>query len=161
VFAASEQPELVRALALVSPAGAKVDAARLQQLIADLDVRTWSQARAMTQRLFHEVPLALKLFAPQLKYLYGSQAVRGALQALTGEEHVPLERFEKLVMPTLLLWGKSERLLPYEGIEYFRASLPEHAEVYEVPGFGHVPQMEKPLELVEKLVAFARRARII
>ena len=64
-------------------------------------------------------------------------------------------------MPTLLVWGKSEKVLPYEGLEYFRAHLPSHAEIHEVQGFGHIPQMERPLELVELLMGFARRHSLV
>jgi pimeloyl-ACP methyl ester carboxylesterase len=74
---------------------------------------------------------------------------------------VPPERLLKLSMPTLLVWGKSEKLLPYEGIEYFRAHLPKHAEIQEVERFGHIPQMERPQQLVELVLAFARRHALV
>jgi pimeloyl-ACP methyl ester carboxylesterase len=61
----------------------------------------------------------------------------------------------------MLVWGQSEKLLPYESLDYFRTFLPKHAEVHEVPGFGHIPQMEKPAELVELLLGFARRNKLI
>ena len=162
LYAASEQPDAVRALALVSPAGAKVSPERIGQLVKDLDVKTPAEARALTRRLFHKVPLTLDLFASQLRYLYASEAVKGFLTELkTSSDFVPSDRFEKLVMPVMLVWGQSEKLLPYEGIEYFRAWLPKHAEIHEVPMFGHVPQMERPRELVGMLVDFARRNQLI
>ena len=58
-------------------------------------------------------------------------------------------------MPTLLIWGQSEKLLPYEGLDFFRAHLPAHAEIHEVKGFGHMPQMEHPRAFVERLETFA------
>ena len=47
-------------------------------------------------------------------------------------------------MPVLLLWGESEKLLPAERLDYFRAHLPPHAEIHVVERFGHVPQVERP-----------------
>jgi pimeloyl-ACP methyl ester carboxylesterase len=161
MFAASEVPQAVRALALVSPAGAKVNPQRLADLKASLNVGTTKEARQLTRRLFHRVPLPLELFAGQLKVLYGSPAVRGVLREDLDQDHVPPERLEKLSMPTLLVWGKSEKLLPYESIDYFRANLPKHAEIHEVAQFGHVPQMERPAELVELLLNFARRHALV
>jgi pimeloyl-ACP methyl ester carboxylesterase len=60
-----------------------------------------------------------------------------------------------LSMPTLLIWGQQEKLLPYESIDYFRAHLPKTAEVHEVRAFGHMPQMEHPREFVKRIMAFA------
>ncbi|HYY53050.1 MAG TPA: alpha/beta hydrolase, partial [Myxococcales bacterium] len=60
-------------------------------------------------------------------------------------------------MPTLLIWGESEKLLPYESIDFFRQYLPGSAEIRVVKGFGHVPQMERPGELVRHLIDFADR----
>jgi pimeloyl-ACP methyl ester carboxylesterase len=60
-------------------------------------------------------------------------------------------------MPTLLIWGQREKLLPYEGLEYFRAHLPQGAEIDEAEGFGHMPQVEHPRRFVEKVSHFARR----
>ena len=48
-----------------------------------------------------------------------------------------------------------EKLLPPESIDYFRKHLPPHARIDVVPGFGHVPQVERPGEVVRRLVQFA------
>ncbi len=157
MYAASEAPHLVRALMLVSPAGAKVEPGRIAQLKASFEVMSTADARRMTRRLFHRAPLAYELLAGQLKILYGSPAVRGVLMEVKETDFIEPERLSKLSMPTMLVWGQSEKLLPYEGVHYFRANLPAHAEVHEVEGFGHIPQMERPSELVELLVGFARR----
>ena len=51
-------------------------------------------------------------------------------------------------------YSKSERLLPYEGVGYFRAHLPPSAEGVEVDGFGHSPQLERPRELCARIIDF-------
>jgi pimeloyl-ACP methyl ester carboxylesterase len=61
-------------------------------------------------------------------------------------------------MPVLFLWGGSERLLPSVTLSWYRAHLPAHAQVRVVEGFGHVPQLERPDELVSHLVRFADTA---
>lgn len=161
MYAASEAPQAVRALSLVSPAGARVEPERLASLKKSFDLLSTSEARKLTRRLFHRTPLAYELFAGQLKVLYGSPAVRGVLQEVKETDFIEPERLAKLSMPTQLVWGQSEKLLPYEGLQYFRAHLPPHAEIHEVLGFGHIPQMERPAQLVDLLVGFARRNSLV
>nr|WP_153867908.1 MULTISPECIES: alpha/beta fold hydrolase [Myxococcaceae] len=154
---AAESPELVRALALVAPAGADLPPGRLDQVLHDMiGVRTAADARALTRRLFHAPPAALLLFAHELRKFYGTPTVRAiAQEALEARAALAPAVLGGLQMPTLLLWGASEKLLPYESLDYFRAHLPSHAEIQVVEGFGHIPQMERPAELVSHLVAFA------
>lgn len=151
------KPAQFKGLGLVSPAGAKVAPERMGELVQSFEVKDLKAARALTRRLFHRAPLPLMVFAGELKRMYGSEAVRRVLAAGRPADFLAEETLAGLSMPTLLVWGKSEKLLPYEGIEYFRAHLPAHAEVHEVPGFGHLPQLERPDALVKLLVSFARR----
>jgi pimeloyl-ACP methyl ester carboxylesterase len=161
LYAASDAPQLVRALGLVSPAGARVEPDRIRALLQSFDVASTAQARALTGRLFHRAPLAMRLLSGQLRQVYGSAAVKGFIRETRDTDCVPPERLKGLSMPTLLVWGRSEKLLPYEGIEYFRAHLPSHAEIHEVHGFGHLPQLERPGELVQLLLQFARKNSLV
>jgi pimeloyl-ACP methyl ester carboxylesterase len=151
------KPKQFKGLGLVSPAGAKVSPERMGALVESFEVKDVKAARALTKRLFHRAPIPLMVFAGELKRLYGSEAVKRVLAAGRPADFLSEETLAGLSMPTLLVWGKSEKLLPYEGIEYFRKHLPPHAEVHEVPGFGHLPQLERPDALVKLLLSFARR----
>jgi pimeloyl-ACP methyl ester carboxylesterase len=153
----AEAPELVRALALVAPAGADLPPGRIDAVLHDMiGVRTASDARALTRRLFHAPPLPLMLFAHELRKFYGTPTVRAlAEEALEARAALSPAVLGGLGMPTLLLWGGSEKLLPHESLDYFRAHLPAHAQIQVVEGFGHIPQMERPAELVSHLVSFA------
>ncbi len=155
VMAASREPKAVRALGLVSPAGAKVTPERFDALMRSFEIGNASQARSLTRRLFHQTPYGLLLFSSELAKMYASPSVRGVLLEARTLDFLEPEVLAGLAMPTLLLWGKSEKLLPYESIDYFRAHLPSAAEIHEVAGFGHIPQMERPKELVKRLVVFA------
>ena len=161
LFAAHEAPETLKALTLISPAGARVEEQRMQALIESFKVETTADARKMTRRLFHKAPLGALVFAGELKKLYASETVRSILKEVKPEDTVTEEMLRGLSMPTMLIWGKSEKLLPYEGIEYFRAHLPAHAEVHEVQGYGHMPQMERPKDVVKRLVKFAQTRGLV
>lgn len=157
---AHQRPDLVRALALIAPAGAQVAEERLKALIQSFDVRTNAEARALTRRLFHKAPVSALLLAADMRKVYGAEAVRAVLSEVKATDALEPEVLRALRMPTLLLWGESEKLLPYESIDFFREHLPAHAEVHVVPRFGHVPQVERPREVVRQLVAFADRHRV-
>lgn len=152
---AAEAPEHVRALALLAPGGARVDDARMQELWENLDVRTPEQARAMSARLFHRLPFALRLFGSQMQSFYGTPTVRSLIEEARREEALAPEMLSSLRPPVLLWWGEGERLLPYEGVDYFRAHLPPGSKIEVVPKSGHVPQMEVPDLVVQRLVRFA------
>jgi len=157
---ASERPERVKALGLIAPAGARLAAEQLAEISAALQVRNGAQARALTRRLFHRAPIVSLVFASLLPAFYGSASVRKVLANLDATAFISPEALRRISVPTLLLWGKSEKLLPFEAVQYFRAHLPPKAEVEIVDGFGHVPQIERPRQLVQRLIAFADRARL-
>lgn len=150
----------VKALGLVAPAGARVSEDRFAELIRSLQVTTNAEARALTRRLFHKTPISALLLAADMRKMYGTESVKAVLAESTYADLLDPAVLQSLQLPTLLIWGKSERLLPYEGIEFFQEHLPKHAEVHVVEGFGHVPQMERPAELVTHLCGFADRSHL-
>ncbi|HSP77013.1 MAG TPA: alpha/beta fold hydrolase [Myxococcaceae bacterium] len=159
VSLAAEYPELVKALGLVAPAGADVGHERIREVLEVMDVRTTEQARQLTQRLFHQPPWLAMTFAGVLRNVYATPAVRAlSADALATREVLTAEMLGRLSMPVLCVWGGSERLLPPESLDFFRSHLPAHAHVKEVPGFGHLPQVERPNELVSELLQFADAA---
>lgn len=62
-------------------------------------------------------------------------------------EQVPLagdvEKLKSLRMPTLILWGEEDRLIPLENGKKFDADIP-NSELVVFPNVGHVPQEEAP-----------------
>lgn len=156
---AAEAPSLVKALGLVAPAGAALTPEATDALLSSFAIQTATEARALTRRLFHRPPLALMLFATELKKFYATATVQAlAAEARATRASLAPEQLRGLSMPVLMLWGGSERLLPPETLDYYRAHLPAHAQVRIVDGFGHVPQVERPDELVSHLVRFADTA---
>lgn len=153
--AASLDPSGLCGLALVSPAGARLSEERLAGLIRSFEVHNSKEARDLANRLFHRAPLSVLVFADELRKMVSTPAVRHILARASGDDALSPEALGRLSMPTLLLWGRSEKLLPYESIEYFRSHLPASAEVHEVSGFGHMPQLEHAQELVRRVANFA------
>ena len=53
----------------------------------------------------------------------------------------------RIGVPTVLVWGGADRLLPASGLDFFRAHLPAHAIIAAPPSFGHCPFLDMPDEL--------------
>ncbi len=155
VILAASHPEDVAALGLVAPAGGRMTPESFTSLMQVLDVRTTRDAVRLTRRLFHRAPLLAILLAPELKKMHARPAVRALRSHAHERHHIPPDLMATLRAPTLLLWGASEKLLPREQLDWYRAHLPAGARIEVVQGFGHVPQVERPRELVERLRAFA------
>jgi pimeloyl-ACP methyl ester carboxylesterase len=152
---AAQNAERIRALVLIAPAGAAAPRTFYEELERAMSVRTVADARALTRRLFHKAPVGMLLFASQLKRMYEIPPVKAAFADARELSAVPPEVLARLTMPVLLLWGTSERILPQDSLDYFRRHLPPHSRVEVVDGFGHVPQMERPQELLSRLLRFA------
>lgn len=158
---AFEQPSALAALALVSPAGAQVSEERFRQLLASFQVDDAKGARALAHKLFVRPPLPLLLFANELRKMVSTPTVRSIVATITPADMLEPSQLRLLSMPTLLIWGQSEKLLPYEGLDFFRTHLPPHAEIQEVKGFGHVPHVEHPRAFVERVHGFALRQGLL
>ncbi|MET0406069.1 MAG: alpha/beta hydrolase [Cystobacter sp.] len=153
---AAEHPELVRALGLVASAGADVGHALIDEVLGSMDVRTVEQSRALTRRLFHRPPWPMLVFANALRGIYGTPAVRAlSADVIATRQYLKPEQLQGLTMPVLCIWGENEKLLPRESLDFFRAHLPPASRVRVVKGFGHLPHVERPGELVSELIQFA------
>jgi pimeloyl-ACP methyl ester carboxylesterase len=67
------------------------------------------------------------------------------------EDPVPVLR--QIHTPTLLLWGKKDRLIPIENATDYLAAIPD-ATLVSFPDLGHVPQEEAPAESLKPLEKF-------
>jgi pimeloyl-ACP methyl ester carboxylesterase len=153
---AARRPQVVSALALISPAGAQLEEGEWDELVRAFDP---ARARALLDRLYHRVPWYASALAPSVRALMSRSAVRDILASATPADLPPPESLRNLPMPVLLLWGESERLFPASALAYFRANLPAHAIIEQPAGFGHCPHLEQPARLAARLVAFAQSAR--
>jgi pimeloyl-ACP methyl ester carboxylesterase len=59
----------------------------------------------------------------------------------------------RIDVPTLLIWGDTDRMFPKEHAQAFHKAIPG-AKLVTIPQCGHVPQIEKPDEFVAALESF-------
>jgi pimeloyl-ACP methyl ester carboxylesterase len=155
---ALERPERLVALALISPAGARTTPREWEDLRDAFKIDSAAEARQLLARLYHRTPWYVAALAPRLRDIMKGAAVRDVMSAATLDDLPAPGSLGALAMPILLLWGKSERLLPASSLAYFRRHLPEHAVIEEPEGFGHSPHFDDPARLASRLIAFARTA---
>jgi pimeloyl-ACP methyl ester carboxylesterase len=65
----------------------------------------------------------------------------------------PVPRLQKIATPTLLLWGRKDRLIPFANSADYVRALP-NATLVEFPDLGHVPHEEAPAESLQPLAQF-------
>jgi len=152
------RPERVRALVLISPAGAQATEEEWEAIRRTFDVRSRSEASAFLRRLYHRPPWFASLLAHEIPAAFARPSMQELLATASNADAPAPEALASLDMPILLVWGRSERLLPQTHFEYFARHLPHHSIIERPFGFGHCPHFDAPIPLAQRIVAFARQA---
>ena len=85
---------------------------------------------------------------------HGSRALFSLLKSFHRAALRPFkDHIARLSVPTLVVWGKNDRLLSSRHAKKFRKTLP-NASVHILPQCGHLPPEEKPHETLELLIPF-------
>ena len=80
-----------------------------------------------------------------------------ANQARACAEHDALERLEKVAVPTLVIGGVQDRLMPPRHSESLAKAIPG-AQLSLVPGAGHLPYLEAPAVFSREVLQFVEGA---
>ncbi len=72
---------------------------------------------------------------------------------LAGQRRIMVEQLGQLAMPTLLIWGEYDQVVP---VDHARAALAhlQHGQLSVIPDSGHLPQIEQPQRFVTALSNF-------
>ncbi len=154
---ANERPTQVCGLYLTSPAAIPFGDEARADIRRTFDMRTAADADAFITRVLHRRPALTPLFARMMLPRVRSSAVVDLLASMTDEYATP-EALASLRMPTTLVWGRSERLLPASGLAYLREHMPGHVTIVEREGWGHCPHVDDPAGVAAGIVELARAA---
>lgn len=86
----------------------------------------------------------------------GNRAATGARFAQYGSRNRNTARLGDIRMPTLILWGAEDKLIPASGADWFARQIPGSAKIV-YPGIGHIPMEEAPDRTAADLDAFLSR----
>lgn len=145
----------INSLVLVAPSGIQVPGLQTG------DIFLWTPEQLVRNTLFDQA-LADKLLSEPVSPEQQEIAVKNrfsvARLAWEPRLHDPfLEKWlHRITVPTQIVWGESDRVLPVAYAEHFRARMP-NARVAVVPRCGHLPQVEKSDEFCEIVFRFANK----
>jgi pimeloyl-ACP methyl ester carboxylesterase len=98
----------------------------------------------------------VEAYAQPLRSRDGRYALaRSARQLVTPGAAEAAARLAGITVPTLLIWGERDRVVPPSLGERLAAVLPD-ATLVVLPDCGHMPQEEQPRESLEVLRRFLR-----
>lgn len=149
------RPERVRGLVLVSPAAAPLDDDSSEQVRRSFELRTPADATRFLERICLERPPLARLVASKLVEQAARPAVRDLLRTASSDDALTPAELGSIGVPTWLLWGRAERLLPPSMLTYLRAHLPAHVVVASPDGFAHCPHLDQPGRLARLILTFA------
>jgi pimeloyl-ACP methyl ester carboxylesterase len=101
--------------------------------------------RSLDPRLLFEITL------PAL----GAPAFYDAMTTLVGYDI--RERLEEIEVPTLIVWGRNDRVVPVRSAPYYRELIGDNAELVVFNRCGHLPMMERPVRFNRLLDNFLRQ----
>ena len=166
VVLAARHPERVRRLVLIDSAGFNLDPSRRPLILrllgfgpvaAALDalpVRRRVVTAALRQVFYdraHVTPEKVEEYLAPLARPGATEAIRSLLarQAAFGLPALVRE----VRVPTMIVWGRNDRWIPAADADRFASAIPAARKVV-LEECGHVPQEERPAELVHLLEEF-------
>ncbi len=152
---ALERPERVRALLLASPAGARTGPDDLDEIRAVFDLSDHEKALDFIDRLLARPGPLRHFFAWGVRRKLSRAHFRELLEAADLDAHgFDPEALRALSIPILLVWGEADRILPTRHLDFWKESLPPHAQIEELSGMGHSPFLDRPAALSRRLATF-------
>jgi pimeloyl-ACP methyl ester carboxylesterase len=163
-FVASElaitEPSRVEHLVLVSSAGVTFSRARREpaavfgrivRAAAPLAFRYQMEGlrrRGLRRRAYRGIvddPVALD---PRLLYEITAPALTApgfydAMTTLVGYDI--RDRLQEIEVPTLIVWGRQDRVVPARSAPFYRDLIGDNAELVVFEGCGHLPMLERPV----------------
>ena len=153
---ASRHPEHVLGLMVNSPSGAPVPEERRAVLKRRFSPQGHAEALELVRRVFTLRGPQLHLLALLARAQLSRPWVRRLVWGVGEHDELSVEELRRLPAASLVLWGEQERALLEEQREFFARHLPPEARLEHPVEDGHSPPLERPAELSERILRFAR-----
>lgn len=169
---AAAEPSRFSAVVLVDSAGLGREVHPSQQLVARRGIgelgaawgatplgsrqRAWLRAELMFHRLRHVPQEWLeeqRRLALRPGFLWTWLDVLRAVVGPEGQRQIVLDQLARLTMPTLVVWGERDRVVPPKQAREAARRLPR-GELVTIADCGHLPQVEQPEQLAHAILGF-------
>lgn len=147
-LAAEGRAPLTR-LVLVESAGLPYDG--MEREIALLRVQSAADVQRLWSSACHRVPWELRLFQSDVARLFALPVVKEFVERAPMEDALTDDEVRAVRVPTTLIWGENDGLVPPEVGSRLYSLLPRGA-IRWIPHCGHAPQLEAPRVFHEHLV---------
>jgi pimeloyl-ACP methyl ester carboxylesterase len=148
-------PELTCGIVLLDPGGAQLNGrASWQKFVDTVAVPDLPTVRRVYRQMFGRVPLALYLGQHSFQQIFTRDAVRHFIAAASEEDFFRPQDLARISVPIGQIWGARDHFLPTGSFEFFREHLP-NSKLLVLPGCGHLPQRERPRQVVRFTREFA------
>lgn len=151
---ALSRPDSLSGVVLCSPAGAPLSEAEIAEVRRSFRLDTGAQARAFVSRLFARPPWYSALAAPEVRRRMNRPHLRDFIENVGPEAFLQADELSTLEVPTLVLWGDGDRVLPASGRAFYAASGSACLHVETAPNIGHCPQIERPQWLASRVARY-------
>jgi pimeloyl-ACP methyl ester carboxylesterase len=160
-------PGRVRKLILVDPAGAKpvtlstvlktITTPGLGELALGL-FGSGQMAKSVESDFYNpaHVKAFVRKYMVQMKYKGFMRAILSTMRnGALGDFSAVYRKIGEMGIPTLLLWGREDKAVPFEHSDDVRAAIPQ-VEFHVFEKCGHIPHYEKPGEANPILLEFLK-----
>lgn len=162
LFQLLAHPDSLHAAVLVAPAGAPATSGEMHVVLEAFAARSDEQVRAFLHKVFAQPKPVMLRFPGVTRAMLSTPAVKHLAKTIKLSDMLKEGELASLRVPTLLVWGGQEKLLPKSAPEFFRRNLPpEFGRVDVVEGYGHLPQLEFPRDLIARVVNFAAEKKLL
>lgn len=154
---AARSPHKVRGLVLVCPGGAPMAAPDMKDLLDNFRLQGHRDALRFVDRMLADSPAGVRhVLAHAIKGRFSNPQLQRLLDLIGPDDLLRPDELAALTMPTLMLWGRDEKILPPGHLDFFQRHLPRHAQLEIWSRFGHCGYLEQPDAVARRVVDFAR-----
>jgi len=165
---AAQHPENVISLWLVAPGGVasadpsemikELEAGKSNPLVAE-SVEDYNRLLdfVFVKKPFIPGPMLNQLAEDAIRNRPLNQKIFKQISAVTKTSGLE-SALNGSAVPTLIVWGASDRVLHYSGAKILASVMPR-AQVAIMEGVGHLPMIEKPEETAERYISFLRQKK--
>lgn len=153
---AAEQPETVKGIVLLAPGGVphngvtELPAEVPAMLRFYLKNAPKAGVQAAMEAMYGEPENLPEGRVTQYRDLMAGQGDAFVTRAAQFTLPDPTEDFARVEVPTIIIWGDQDRVLPADHADRFVAEMPQ-AELVLLEGVGHLPQAEAPDVVIDAI----------
>ncbi|HEY9386363.1 MAG TPA: alpha/beta hydrolase [Nitrososphaeraceae archaeon] len=149
-------PKKVEKLVLAAPAGTMRSSTRTldQYIMAALYPTYENSIRAFKDMAFEPSTVTegtIRDFINRMRLPNAKYAFMSTLLAMRDSRHLS-GRISKIPVPTLLVWGENDKMIPLENAQEY-SEIP-NSSLTVIKNCGHTPFVEKPLEFTKLVLKF-------